>query len=700
MDDDAPEAASLDAVHPVSLAVFLCTVLAVAYYFTIQRPRLARRERERLLLTATAEAVRAKRLEKLNALAPPVMPAAVRAPRMCKPIESVVALLAWTEADGPQDRPAAKAKRTARNPSIAVQQRRVLACHDMAGNYSVDAWVDGWYPATVAQADEAANWPYAFRPTTFALMDVFVYFSHHMVSVPPRGWIDAAHLHGCAVFGTLLTEWDAGAEACKALFSSPEATAAVAAQLERVRVAHGFDGWLVNVENKLEPGAVANVLVLLERLPGALWYDSVVKTGELHWQDALTAENRCFFDAARVGLFTNYGWDAAKLQGTCAEAGARLGDVWHGVDVFGRQTMGGGGMAVDVPLHVLTQHACASAALFAVGWTLEVAANRDAALARRCQQDFGRVVAGAGWGNSVDLVAVRAPTFTDWCDGGGRGGYWVQGRRASTAPWMDLRRQTLQADCDALDAGGEVACRYRESAPVFGGGGCVQVVGRSGLGAQGGAQGGGGALRLVSLDLRLGGGPHSMLSVTVALFHTHGDISLVLDIEQRQPSGEGASRLVLVPWEGGVRARDALRSRGPDEAVAGTGWRLRRFVLKTGALRGRRLVGVGVLPRRGFVDVRVGLLALAESDAHHDDGGGSLCNARAAELPLITWECTRHGTLPCRCWAQVHVYDAGEWLCCAFGKQCALTRAFSGVLKLRAVGWEGLEGAVDVIVDM
>ena len=691
--DDAPvvaaaAAASLDAIHPVSLAIFVCTALAVAYYFAIQRPALARRDRERLFLTA--EAVRAKRLEKLNAMPPAAAAAAALAPRTCKPIESVSALLAWTEADGPQDRPAPKAKRASRDSGVAVQQRRVLACHDMAGNYSVDAWVDGWYPAA-AQADEAANWPYAFRPTTFALMDVFVYFSHHMVSVPPRGWIDAAHLHGCAVFGTLLTEWDAGAEACKALFATPEAAAAVAAQLERIRAAHGFDGWLVNVENQLEPGAVANVLALLQRLPGALWYDSVVKSGDLRWQDALTEENRCFFDAARVGLFTNYGWDAAKLQGTCAEAGARLGDVWHGVDVFGRQTMGGGGMAVDVPLRVLAQHACASAALFAVGWTLEVAANRDAAQARRCQQDFWRVVGGAGWGSGADLVAVRAPVFTDWCDGGGRGGYWVEGRRVRASPWMDLRRQTLQPDWDALDAGGEVACRYRESAPVFGGGGCVQVVGRSGQG---------GALPLVSLALRLGGGPHSMLSVTVALFHTHGDVSLVLDIEQRQPGSASPSRLVLVPWEGGVRGRDALRSRGPDEAVARTGWRLRRFVLKTGALRGRRLVGVGVLPRRGFVDVRVGLLALAESAAHHDDGGGSLCNARAAELPLITWECTRHGTLPCRCWAQVHVYDAGEWLCCAFGKQCALTRAFSGVLKLRAVGWEGLEGAVDVIVDM
>jgi hypothetical protein len=30
-------------------------------------------------------------------------------------------------------------------------------------------------------------------------VDVFVYFSHHLVTVPPPGWIHAAHKHGVKV---------------------------------------------------------------------------------------------------------------------------------------------------------------------------------------------------------------------------------------------------------------------------------------------------------------------------------------------------------------------------------------------------------------------------------------------------------------------------------------------------------------------
>jgi len=116
--------------------------------------------------------------------------------------------------------------------------------------------------------------------------DVFVYFSHERVTIPPRGWIDAAHRSGVKVLGTLITEWTDGAKANELLCGpylpasvlcsgargghgraasaalpakGPVSVAAavedsdieaptLASQLAAIAAFFGFDGWLVNIE--------------------------------------------------------------------------------------------------------------------------------------------------------------------------------------------------------------------------------------------------------------------------------------------------------------------------------------------------------------------------------------------------------------------------------------------------------------------
>ena len=41
--------------------------------------------------------------------------------------------------------------------------------------------------------------PYLFRQ--WALTDYFVYFSHHLVTIPPCGWIFAAHQNQVPILG-------------------------------------------------------------------------------------------------------------------------------------------------------------------------------------------------------------------------------------------------------------------------------------------------------------------------------------------------------------------------------------------------------------------------------------------------------------------------------------------------------------------
>lgn len=71
--------------------------------------------------------------------------------------------------------------------SVLPNRRRLLVCHDMAGGYLDDKWVQG---GTNSEAYGIWHW---------YLMDVFVYFSHTLVTLPPPCWTNTAHRHGVKV---------------------------------------------------------------------------------------------------------------------------------------------------------------------------------------------------------------------------------------------------------------------------------------------------------------------------------------------------------------------------------------------------------------------------------------------------------------------------------------------------------------------
>lgn len=90
--------------------------------------------------------------------------------------------------------------------SSLPNRRRLLVCHDMAGGYLDDKWVQGG-----TNADAYAIWHWH-------LIDVFVYFSHSLVTLPPPCWTNTCHRHGIKVpvlltfnsvmqFGDWLCRW-------------------------------------------------------------------------------------------------------------------------------------------------------------------------------------------------------------------------------------------------------------------------------------------------------------------------------------------------------------------------------------------------------------------------------------------------------------------------------------------------------------
>nr|XP_055175968.1 cytosolic endo-beta-N-acetylglucosaminidase isoform X3 [Nyctereutes procyonoides] len=286
---------------------------------------------------------------------------------------SLEELLAWTP--GVEDSfNVALEPSECRQPPLSSERPRTLLCHDMMGGYLDDKFIQG----------AAAHNPYCFYH--WQSIDIFVYFSHHTVTIPPVGWTNAAHRHGVCVLGTFITEWKEGERLCEAFLAGDERSyQAVADQLVLIAQFFRFDGWLINIENSLSLAAVGNMPHFLryltarlhEQVPRGLvlWYDSVVSSGQLKWQDELNQHNRVFFDSCD-GFFTNYNWREEHLERMLGQAGQRRADVYVGVDVFARGKVVGGQFDTYKSLELIRKHGF-SAALFAPGWVYECLEKKD-----------------------------------------------------------------------------------------------------------------------------------------------------------------------------------------------------------------------------------------------------------------------------------------------------------------------------------
>ncbi|CAH1116019.1 unnamed protein product [Phaedon cochleariae] len=245
---------------------------------------------------------------------------------------------------------------------------KTLICHDYKGGYLADKYLHFPGEEIIGNGYTFYNW---------SQVDIFVYFSHHFITIPPLSWINAAHKNGVKVLGTLITEFDPGTEICQKIFKNTESMMEFAKSLAKVTKIFGFDGWLLNIENKVEQIETLKMFVpflsnlIHEDNPGNLviWYDSVTIHGDLNWQNELNDHNRYFFDSCD-GIFLNYTWTEETLMKTSKNAKGRHFDVFVGVDVFGRNMYGGGKMNTYKALKIVKQNNL-SLAIFAPGWTHE-----------------------------------------------------------------------------------------------------------------------------------------------------------------------------------------------------------------------------------------------------------------------------------------------------------------------------------------
>ncbi|XP_062601437.1 cytosolic endo-beta-N-acetylglucosaminidase-like [Saccostrea cucullata] len=353
----------------------------------------------------------------------------------CLPIKTIEELDAWTPGDQVDGKVCSVplAKRRERSRSTP----KTLLCHDMCGGYLTDRFVQG------------AEDPQPYRFYHWQYIDTFIYFSHHFVTVPPVTWINAAHKHGVKVLGTFITEWDDGKLRSQKLLESEESFKRIANKLVEITKYYNFDGWLINIENVIQSDKTENLCnfvgyltsQLHKAVPGSevIWYDSVLNTGELKWQNELNCKNCMYFDACD-GIFLNYNWTDKTLHNslTMARDKGRDMDVYVGIDVFGRGCLGGGGFNTVEALAAIRRFNM-SAAIFAQGWVME---TQEKEKFTENENKF--------WSMLDCLLPASEltnfPFTTSFCQGFGKK-YSLLGEVIHEKPWYNLSLQELQPTC-------------------------------------------------------------------------------------------------------------------------------------------------------------------------------------------------------------------------------------------------------------
>ncbi|XP_017067320.1 cytosolic endo-beta-N-acetylglucosaminidase [Drosophila eugracilis] len=326
-------------------------------------------------------------------------------------------------------------------------RRELLVCHDMMGNYLEDRHFH-----SSEKYDD-------YRFLHWSAVDYFCYFSHDYVTIPPSGWLNAAHRHGVPVLGTFIVETS---RLLDEVLENEERVDRTVEALTRLCKHFSFEGWLVNVEVEVPQRNMPNLYRFVRELTNAtesrvphgrvLWYDSVTEDGKLKWQNELNSRNAEFFRRSH-GTLINYAWDTGHLERSAQQAKAEDSPrhrVFMGLDVFGRSRKGGF-QSLETMEHIADNGF--SAGIFAPAWTFETL-NRfgyniknprgeeevNSAFLARNETWWARI-----WPTLATHPYRLLPFFTDFCVGSGRASY-ERGFRISgdDSSFFNLSRQSLQ----------------------------------------------------------------------------------------------------------------------------------------------------------------------------------------------------------------------------------------------------------------
>lgn len=216
------------------------------------------------------------------------------------------------------------------------------------------------YPTTSGNPSQGSD---AFRVNAFhswEYVDLLVTWGgsagEGLILSPSADVIDAAHRNGVPVLGTIFfppNVFGGQIQWVRDLVQTTGAVYPVADKLIEVASAYGFDGWFVNQETSGGDSLLALEIQSFMKYIQAnkpsgmhiMWYDSMIRTGAIAWQNALNNQNKMFFEDDAVvpfervsdEMFLNFVWaNTGKLQNSRAKAqmlGRDPYDVFAGIDV-------------------------------------------------------------------------------------------------------------------------------------------------------------------------------------------------------------------------------------------------------------------------------------------------------------------------------------------------------------------------------
>ncbi len=222
--------------------------------------------------------------------------------------------------------------------------------------------------------------------TQWSNIDVLNWFAgtaDQTVNLPAKPWVEAAHRNGVKVIGSVflgVARWGGSADTAQKLLSQDEQGRFIFAdKLIAMAEYYGFDGWLINqetdlsavkdadnnfVEGEKDPERAKQLAIkmqeftkyLTQNAPAGMeihWYDAMIMTGEVKWQNELNDKNLMFIREpdsisgegkdGRVSdaMFLNYWWDdkmALESNEYAVKNQVNPYEIYYGADLWPERT--------------------------------------------------------------------------------------------------------------------------------------------------------------------------------------------------------------------------------------------------------------------------------------------------------------------------------------------------------------------------
>ncbi len=325
------------------------------------------------------------------------------------------------------------------------------------------------YPSTSFNPSQGSLDFDVFAFNYWQYVDILIFWGgsagEGIILAPNPGVIDAGHRNGVKVLGTIFfppIQFGGQIGWVHDLVQRSGDTFPVADKLIEVAEYYGFDGWFINQETAGGDAALATDIRDLIRYVHdnsslhVQWYDSMIESGAIAWQNQLNSLNDAFVEeSGRVSdsMFLNFFWNATRLGNSRANAKA-LGrspyEVYAGIDVQanGYNTPAAwGALFPEASEHVV------SLGFYGTNWTFTEAGSHSQFYQRAnrfwvgANRDPGDTTTPGPWKGIAHYVpassAIDAIPFVTHFNSGQGHLYAVDGEILSTGDWNNRGLQDV-----------------------------------------------------------------------------------------------------------------------------------------------------------------------------------------------------------------------------------------------------------------